>query len=172
MEAISTTHRSAYLMRKNKRIRRISRIGNAKRVQAESWKIEMKLTVHATIIARKGEMALALHILNGLDGLKSSGLDKLRMTALIKDAAGGEAFKQSVACIHRVCRSRTNSIHQDVLWPPHDNSALCARTKMRPLFSSEEICVSNLLEEFQNFYRPAFEFQVEADGNETKIAER
>jgi hypothetical protein len=37
----------------------------------------MKSTVHATIISRKGGMALALHLLNGLDGLKSSGLDKL-----------------------------------------------------------------------------------------------
>jgi hypothetical protein len=35
----------------------------------------MKLTVHATIIARKGGMALALHILNRLGGLKSSGYD-------------------------------------------------------------------------------------------------
>jgi len=35
----------------------------------------MKLTVHAIIIARKGEMALALHILNGLGALKSFGLD-------------------------------------------------------------------------------------------------
>jgi hypothetical protein len=33
----------------------------------------MKLTVHAAIIARKGEMALALHLLNGFGGLKSFG---------------------------------------------------------------------------------------------------
>jgi hypothetical protein len=33
----------------------------------------MRLTVHASIIARKGEMALALQILNGLGGLKSFG---------------------------------------------------------------------------------------------------
>jgi hypothetical protein len=52
----------------------------AKRVHVELRKIEMKLTVHAAIIARKGEMAVALHILNGLGGLKSSGFDKLGMT--------------------------------------------------------------------------------------------
>jgi hypothetical protein len=34
----------------------------------------MKLTGHAAIIARKDEMALALQILNGLGGLKSSGV--------------------------------------------------------------------------------------------------
>jgi len=73
MEAISITRHFAYLMRKNKRIRRISRIGFAKRVHAEPQKIEIKLTVHASIIARKGEMVLALHALNGIGGLKSSG---------------------------------------------------------------------------------------------------
>ena len=63
-------------MKKNKRIGRISGIGFAKGVRAEPRKIETKLTVHAAIIARKGEMALALQILNRLGGLKSFGFDK------------------------------------------------------------------------------------------------
>jgi len=33
----------------------------------------MKWTVHAAIIAQKGGRVLALHILNGFGGLKSSG---------------------------------------------------------------------------------------------------
>jgi hypothetical protein len=43
---------------------------------------------------------------------------------------------------------------------------------MLPPFSSEGICVSNLPEGLQNFYRPVSEFQAEAGGNETKTAEK